>query len=226
MPTPTPTSIRIDESGTESHESWLLIRANHVSSMPGARLFDSEIAHQRYIQVSVARCTRKRSLNRDWLHDTKVLIQIDMSEAQWGAFVSSFGSSGVPATLSWFDGAQVPGVAEQDSRLGKSHEEVRGAAEKATAKVVAAQQAVNEAFERNAGKKEMRDLLRALSHATGNLPSNMEFAAKSLTEHVENVVTKARSDLEGMVIRAAQNGVELEAGSLPQLEITADNTES
>ena len=32
-------------------------------------------------------------------------------------------------------------------------------------------------------------------------------------------VTKARGDIEGMIIRAAQQGTALEAGSLPVLEI-------
>ena len=65
----------------------------------------------------------------------------------------------------------------------------------------------------------MRDLLRTLKIVTENLPSNMEFAAKSMTEHVENVVTKARSDIEGMVVRAAAEGIALEGAHLPVLEI-------
>jgi hypothetical protein len=219
MPSPTPTPIRIDEYGDETHESWLMIRANHVGSSPGARLFDSEIAHLHFVRVTVTRCTRKRDLNRDWLHGTTYLLEMDMSEAQWGAFVSSFGSSGVPATLAFFNGEMVPGVADLDSRLARSHEEVRSAASRATEQVRAAQAAVDEAFQRGAGKREMRDLLRTLKIVTGNLPSNMEFAAKSMTEHVENVVTKARSDIEGMVVRAAADGIALEGAHLPVLEI-------
>ncbi len=208
MPKPTPTEIRIDDRGDESHESWLLIRASRISSSPGARLFDSEIAHQHFVRVSVQRCTRKRDLHRDWHHAVALpLIEIDMSEAQWGAFVSSFGSSGVPATLSLFDGQMVPGVAGSDSRLSKSHENVRDASRRAVEKVQDAERAVREAFERGAGKREMRDLLRTLQIVTGDLPSSVEFAAKSLTEHAENVVAKMRSDVEGMVLRAAAAGV-------------------
>lgn len=219
MTAPKPTPIRIDERGDETHESWLMIRANHITSFPGARLFDSEIAHPHLVRVTIARCTRKRDLNRDWLHSTECLLEMDMSEAQWGAFVSSFGSAGVPATLAFFDGERVSGVADLDSRLARSHEEVRAAASRATEQVRAAQAAVDEAFERGAGKREMRELLRTLRIVTGNLPSNMEFAAKSMTEHVENVVTKARSDIEGMVVRAAAEGIAIEGASLPVLEI-------
>jgi hypothetical protein len=65
----------------------------------------------------------------------------------------------------------------------------------------------------------MRELLATLRNATGNLPSNMEFAAQSLTEHTENVVVKAKADIEALMVRATQNGVAIEAGDLPVLEI-------
>lgn len=59
MPRPARTEIRIDEHGDETHESWILVRANRVSASPGRRLFDSEIRHQHYIRVTVSRCSRK-----------------------------------------------------------------------------------------------------------------------------------------------------------------------
>lgn len=213
MPRPESTEIIIRENGDEEHPSWLLLRANHVSSSPGARLFDSEIQHRHYIEVTVSRCTRKRDLNYDWLHSTQTLIEIDMSQAQWGAFVSSFGNgNGVPATLAWFDGKAIPGVATNDSRLDKSHQEVKGAADRAMKSVQEAHAVVQEAFEGGAGKREMRALLRTLQIKMDNLPANLEFAAKSLTEHVENVVVKARSDIEGMAYQAYKNGTALESG--------------
>lgn len=210
MSSPEPTEIRIAEDGDESHESWLLIRANQVSTT-GTHLFDSEIRHARYIEVSVTRCTRKRDLNRDWLHNTQTLIEIDMSEAQWGAFVSSFGNgSGVPATLAWFEGKMIP-RAVHNSRLDESHKEVSGAVARGMEQVKEAQAVVQEAFEGGAGKKEMRALLSTLQLRIDQMPGNMEFAAKSMTEHVENVVTKARSDIEGMAYQAAKSGTEIES---------------
>lgn len=217
MPSPEPTEITITEQGDEFHESWLLVRANRVSCSPGAKLFDSEIRHQHYITVVVSRCTRKRDLNRDWLNTTRLpLIEFDLSEAQWGAFVSSFGNgAGVPATLAFFENKPVPGVATNDSRLDKSHQEVKGATARGMAEVRKAQEAVNEAFARNAGKREMRDLLSTLSRKIDQMPGNMEFAAKALTEHVENVVQKARSDIEGMAANAAKhNAIE---GKIPNV---------
>lgn len=216
MPRPEPTEIRIDERGSETHESWLLVRAGRVSSSPGARLFDSEISHQHYISVTVERCKRERRNNRDWHFGTERIIEFDMSEAQWGAFVSSFGNGGgVPATLSFFCAPDdVPtGMIPQapvESRLDESHKEVREAGAKAVEEIQQKVTAVVEAYERKAGRREMGPLLDSLKWGVEHLPGSMEFAASSLTEHVENVVTKARSDIEGMALMVQ------EAQALPE----------
>ncbi len=39
-----------------------------------------------------------------------------------------------------------------------------------------------------------------------------------MTEHMENVVVKARADVEGMVAMAARAGLSLESPALPALE--------
>jgi hypothetical protein len=199
------TEITIHEDGSETHESWITMTASKVSSSPGAHLFDSEIVHQHYIQVTVSRCKRKRDLNRDRTMSTQKIAEFAMSLSQWGAFVSSSGQgSGVPATLMWLNGpvAQAP----HDPRLGQSMREVREAGDRALEQVSAAVAAVRDAFDRNAGKREMRDLMRNLESATSNAPRNMEFAAKSLVEHSENVVSKARADIEAMIAAGVDTG--------------------
>lgn len=41
------------------------------------------------------------------------------------------------------------------------------------------------------------------------MPSNISFAAQSLTEHAENVVQRAKADIEAMVVaRAKQLGLD------------------
>jgi hypothetical protein len=200
------TEIRLNEYGDETHESWLLIRANNVSQTPGKRLFDSEVPHQHFIVMTVTRCTRKRDLNRDWMHGTEVLMEVAMSQAQWGAFVSSFGQgSGVPATLECLHGTGTIPEAPPESRFDQSHAEVRESGAKALADLTQSYANVMAAFE-NGGKRALRDALTSMGHQLRNAPLNMEFAAKSLTEHVESVVTKARADIEGMVLSAMEQG--------------------
>ena len=198
----------------ETHPSWILISFNNTShSPPGADLFDSEISHQHTVSLKITRCERRRHLNRDWFFPTQTILEARMSKAQFGAIVSSFGQgTGVPATLEYLNGEQIAS-APVERRLDESHREVRDAGRTALAEVVGAEKAVQEAYERKAGRKEMTPLLNTLHHRIRNAPANMEHAAESLTEHVEKVVTKARADVEGMVLNAlAANG----ANELPE----------
>jgi hypothetical protein len=202
--------IRIDERGHETHESWVVIRANRGTTMgsvrDGARLFGSEIPHSSVITVTVARCSRERSLYHDHLYHEKTLLEVDMSEAQWGAFVSSFGQgTGVPATLKWLSGVGRVPAAPAESRLDESLAEVRAAGDRSLAGIAEALEEVEAAFEAG-GRRLLREKLRTLHYAVANAPSNMEFAAESLAEHAENVVTKAKADIEGMVLAAAERG--------------------
>ncbi len=217
MRTP-PTDIKVDDDGTESHKSWITLVLSKVSAQPGVRLFDSEISHSRFVTVAVCRCTRTRDLNHDWKHAERTLMEFGMSHAQWGAFVSSFGEgSGVPATLLRDSDGPVP-QAPAESRLGESVREVRDSGDKALAGIRADYEAVEAAFARGAGKREMRDLLHTLKCRIGNGPANMAFAADSLTKHVENVVTKARTDIEAMAVAAANGGASLDASAMPALD--------
>jgi hypothetical protein len=144
-------------------------------------------------------------LNHDYKHGSTTLLEFDMSQAQWGAFVSSFGNgSGVPATLSFFNG-RVP-QAPAESRLALSHKEVRDAGTKVVAEVREDFEALQKAINDKMGMKEIRSRMHTLECRINNTPANMEFAAKSLTKHSENVVTKARSDIEGMILMAQRQG--------------------
>lgn len=194
------TEIVIQEDGSETHESWVRLTTSKPSSTPGARLFDSEIRHQHFISVKVERTERRRDLKRDWFYNTKILMKLEMSQAQWGAFVSSFGDGGgVPATLRYLTGVgHVPEAVPTESRLQVSAREVREAGDGAVEGIQLAYAELQAAFDSGAGKKEVRELLRNLKFKIAAGPANMEFAAKSLTEHVENVITKARADIEGM----------------------------
>ena len=192
-----------DERGNEVHPAWGLVSASRVSSTPGAILFDSDIRHGHYISLKVTRASRDRGLHRDWIHEVGglPLIEIAMSEAQWAAMTSSMNTSGVPCTIRATETqANVDGLA-YEPRLQVSMAEVRAAADAIEQRLHAAVAAVEE--------KPTKANLRALRLALEGTKPNLDFAAKSLSEHAENVVQKARNDIESMVTqRAMQLGVD------------------
>lgn len=191
----------VNEFGQEKHPAWGLIGASRVSSTPGAVLFDSDIRHSHTVRIRLSTGVRKRSLHRDWLGADRQVVEVEMSEAQWASFVSTMNvGDGVPCTIRRHEADVMPEM-PFESRMQASMDEVRGAAHDAAEKVA-------EAF---AAYKEHKtaDNLRTLQAMIENMPANVEFAAKSLTEHTENVVQKARADIEAMAVaKAEQLGLE------------------
>lgn len=181
----------------ETHPAWGLIGASRVTSSPGAVLFDSDILHRSYVMVRLHQAQRRRSLIRDWLHaDRKTIVEIAMSEAQWASFVSTMNvGSGVPCTIDRIDMKQVPGM-PHEPRLVETMDEVSKASEKAIEKI-------QKAFE-EVERKPNKANIKTLRHTIENLPGNMRFAADSLSEHTENVVQRARADIEAMVVSKAE----------------------
>lgn len=205
MSRPTQPTIT-DQHGYEAHPAFGMIGASRVqTSPPGAVLFDSDIRHQHTVVVRIQTAARKRSLHRDWHGAQRRLVEVEMSEAQWASFVSSMNvGDGVPCTVRGREGSggysETPGV-PYEPRLRETMDEVRNAAVEAQQKVLAAY----EAYEAH----KTKDNLRTLKATIDNLPSNLRFAASSLSEHAENVVQRARADIEAMVLTKAQQlGIE------------------
>ncbi len=192
----------IDEHGDEIHPAFGMVSVNRVTSSPPTSLFDSEIKHSHYVVLSVNRASRKRSLNQDWIHpDSRDLIEIAMSEAQWASLVSSFNTQGVSCTIQRTETqVQVPAI-PFDPRLAMSLDETKGAADRAFASI----QAAMAAYE---GQKNAANL-RALRAAINNATANVQYAGETLVEHAEDVVQKARADIEAMLdVRARQLGID------------------
>lgn len=192
----------------ETHPAWAVARFNRFSGGQ-SRYFDSDIRHTNGIYLQIDRAERHRHLKMDWIHGKEQLIEIRMSEAQFGALVSSFGNgSGVPVTLTYVDRERMPDI-DDVPRLEVSRREVGEAAAKGAETVRRAAAAMAAAVNaEKTSKKALREALRSLELAIDHLPADLEFAAKSLHEHTENIVTKARADVEAMVdARAAEFGV-------------------
>lgn len=187
-----------DRAEEQDHPSFAIIGANRCRSVPGSPLFDSDLLHEHYMTVTIKTARRTRDINRDWIHSDDQLIQVKMSEAQWASFVSTTNSGdGVPCTLTWTqqDG-KIPDP-PYDPRLKVSQAEVENAASRALADIKAARDAYE--AHKTVGN------LKTLHWVIENADTNMAYAAKSMTEHAENVVQRARFDIEAMVSAAEQS---------------------
>lgn len=187
----------LNERGDETHPAWGLIGASRVSSgPPGTALFDSDILHGHFVIVRLRRAVRKRDLGHDRKHGDEQIVEIAMSEAQWASFVSTMNvGEGVPCTIDRVGRELMPGV-EHEPRLALSMDEVRRAGEKAMQEIQEALAAYRE--------KKTNANLKTLEARINNAAPNMTYAATTLSEHAENVVQRARADVEAMVIQKAK----------------------
>lgn len=199
-----PTPPTANEYGDEVHPAFGYITAHRISSTPGSVLFDSEIRHTQFVRVTLGRMSRKRDLRHDWLHPSGglPLVEVDMSEAQWASFVSSVNTSAVPCTLRVTENQHdIPGL-EFAPRLALSAKEAKDAAREAFEEIKEAFDAL-EALDSRAGVKARKEAMRTLRARIQNAVPNVDFATSSLSKHTENVVQKARADIEAMVVTHA-----------------------
>lgn len=214
-----------DDNGTlrEEHPAFALasIVRGHGTSRT---LFQSDTRHTNTVTLRISHADRTRHLNRDWVHPTNELIEVEMSEAQFGALVSSAGSgSGVPVTLR-SEGSNLTPDLPYQPRIAESLDEVEKAVDGALAKVYDTLAELAEAIESKAGVRAVREAMRKHQSAVAHVKANSSFAVTSLSEASEKLVNAAYADIEAHALRAAQNlNIDRsEIATVDTLEISGD----
>jgi hypothetical protein len=211
----------LDERGDETHPGFAVITIHDVSSTPGAVLFQSDVRHSRYIRLAIHHAVRKRDLKHDWVHAGKVIAEVEMSQSQWAAMVSSMGNgSGTPVTLSYTDvEGQIPGMPYQP-RIAQSLEETREVVGELLARIEAAHADLEALETAKAGVKERREARSRLAAAIRNAKANAVFAVQSMNAQAEKTVAQAKSDIEVAVAQAAMKH-QIETNQLELMGIDA-----
>lgn len=197
----------LDEYGAERHPAFGYISATRSQYGGGAAvLFDSDIQHHETITIQVMPAARRREIGRDWTFgDTTPLVEVEMSLAQWASFVSSLNTAGVPCTLRRTESDHEVDALPYAPRLAESFKYTREAADRMLDEI-------KEKFEAVKAKPTKANIW-ALEIAIQNSTPNVTYATKTLVEHTENVVNRARADIEGMVLQHAQQ-LQLGAGEV------------
>lgn len=210
------------ETGTHRDET----RVTHpafgqitVSRIQGRRaLYGSDFEHNTYVRITIYRSELNRHLSRDWPHQREQLMSVDMSEAQWATFVSSFGQgSGVQCTLERFNGEGIPEFPLRDE--GQEYKVEQDKALTAALDNLLELRATIEANVQGLTKVKQAELLKNVNMSIRKLTDSMPFIAKSYAEHMEERVEKAKIEIHaylGESVRRA--GLEaLGAGQGPLL---------
>jgi hypothetical protein len=186
-----------------------LVRVGRVSTS-GANLFDSDIDHREFIELTFHSAVIERDGYSNHIsrgEDRKPLLTVQLS-ACVAAMVSSFGiGDGVPCTLSTIRDGKVVALPEID-KSETMHERFSNQIEMRVRKDVEKISAIVDQLgsliaSGKIGKRDLRDLYDSLSSAVNNLPGNMAFGTELTQEAVDKIVASGKAEVEAYIAGAA-----------------------
>lgn len=196
-----------------THPAFAQVTVNRISGQ--TVLYGSDFRHNGFVRVTVYQSELRRDLSNDWHYGKRKLVEFDLSEAQWGAMVSSFGmGDGTPCTLTSFNGERMPGIPLRDeAHLFKV--EANEALKKTVTRLKTLRDKI-EAGVQGLSKTRQQEMLTEVNGAINALASSLPFIADEFGEHMEKRQEKAKSEIHGYMTRAIQRaGLEAMQGNAP-----------
>lgn len=181
----------------------------------GIELFGSKLKHRSALRITISTAHLDRHLNRDWIHNEKDLLTIQMSESQWASFITSQAGVSVPVTFESRspDDAPVtvvPGIESVENMRETFDREIRERLEKymelADELHAALQQAASSG---KASKGTLVELQKMAHKLSAGMPDSMGFVQKQMAEAMDKTATAAKTEVEAFVFDlAARTGLE------------------
>lgn len=201
---------------TYTHSAFGQISVSHIS---GSRvLYDSDYVSNSFVRITITKSELKHNLSRDWHFPREELITVDMSHAQWVAFVSSSGhGSGVPVTLDRVAGKRC-GELPPRSMV----EEFKGDMSDRLANAVAQMDEVLKQLKDDPKipAKKREEISNKLLQARYDMSNNLDFVADSFDKHIEKGVNKAKAEIHSHMNMSLQRlGIESLKGKSGVLQI-------
>lgn len=176
------------------------------------KLFGSDVRHDHRVCIKIQRATLERSLSNDWIHGRNILLELEMSHAQFAQFITSSGNgSGTPVTLRYAQHASVtrieemPAIGELETKAETFRREIRSSANRQVGHIQAEIDKLGAMLE--TGKvsiKEARAIHHSLKCRAENLPSNMEFVVEQAEEALEKAQAAAKIQIESFIDHTAR----------------------
>jgi len=184
------------------HPAFATISASRISG--SANLFGSNVGHQGFVKIDVHAARMYRDGYSERIHGSgKSYVEVWLSEAQWVSFVSRMNvGSGTPCTLRHYGTGEgmvfCPHIADPE----KAAERMGGRISELHAKKlqdIAEQSTVIRELCEGLPARKRDAILRALGSMTQHLEANHKFAAETLREYKEQLVTESRVEFDAML---------------------------
>lgn len=176
-----------------THPAFAEIQASRISG--GQTLYGSDIQHQHYVAIRIHRSRLHRNLSNDWAFaEIGSMIEVAMSEAQWGEFITSMNSKGAQCTLQSVNGKSIPQLPSPKSRGRQFREEAAKSVEEA---LQAIKETVTEIEATNLSASKKKALIAGITRVNAALQSSLPFVMDQFVEHMEEQVAKAKAEING-----------------------------
>lgn len=190
-----PIVTEVDRFGSSEkrleHPAFGQITVSRISGH--AHLYGSDFTHHSSVRISIHESELTRHINTDWPYAKREIIEVEMSEAQWAAFVSSFGlGSGVQCTIRHRDGQTVPGFPLRD----EASEFRSDMSSQSTDALAALERAVQAVAAAKISKKDAETILDGIRKAAQEIGVNADFVQECFDRHMEERVQKARTEID------------------------------
>ncbi len=200
-------------NGTKSeHPAYAMIGAARVTGH--ACLFGSDFIHHHFVRVRLLKATQRRHLSQEWYHGDDRYIEVDLSEAQWATFVSSMNvGDGVPCTARYVGGEEVPLLPNPKAIKEQFESDAMEDIEKALAGIEELRTSI---VALTVSQKKKEELLDHANTIERNMRDGIPFVMESAAKHMENVVEKAKIEVNAY---ATSHLMKLGLESATQLQI-------
>lgn len=170
-------------------------------------LFGSRVQHSSVVHLQFYNADTERDLGRD-CHQGELLLDLEMSAAQWATFVSSFGNgNGTPVTFRYKRegtfincGRVPPYINDRTQHEIEANETLTEAVQVKNELLAEFDEYANKPGKKNAAEFR-RTLVSKLERVLGRLP----FIAKSYKEQMHNVEQDAKIEVEAFVSNAVRD---------------------
>lgn len=188
-----------DDNTVTTHPSFGQISIHRVNG--NAVLYGSDFVHHNTVRIAIHRSQLNRNLSHDWYFANETVVEVEMSEAQWATYVSSFNvGTGVPCTLRFVQNDEVPtkpGLPDPDirgefsSEVGKTIKDAMNSLKRLKEKVLSETTKLP--------KKTQAELIGPIEAAMREIGSNISFVQESFDKHVEDSIEKAKVEIHAHV---------------------------
>lgn len=185
----------------EKHESYGLLSLSRVSSSQGVPLFASSVRPHNTIRLTISTAKRERSYNRDWIHNEKTLIEVEMSPAQFAEAITTLNIGvGTPVTLRYVAGKKMQECPDMDFRV-VTQNELKEEMSELGQKIRKLTQDTKELLKGSGAlrKADREKILADIDQLEIEVNSNIPFVHQCFNEAVAKTISEAKSELDATV---------------------------